>query len=83
MRPRVKLGQILAIDEADYMYGRGHLVLKVTAIERVHQHHDDIWVALRGIQMRNAVEVGERRVLVRMAALAAGPQQPTVPARRA
>jgi hypothetical protein len=66
----VRAGDVVRLQDEDYRYGRGPLVVRVLAIHNVQKFPDGIWVFLRGMQLRSdGSEVGERDVLVSMVAL--------------
>ncbi|MEU4222345.1 hypothetical protein [Actinoplanes sp. NPDC026623] len=65
------------MDEQNYCYGVGSLTLRVTAIHRVWQHDDGLWVEVDGIPLwRNGYEGMERYALIRVG----GIRRPPCPA---
>jgi hypothetical protein len=60
--------------EADYRYGVGRLTLRVERIDRGHpvEYDGELWLWVEGVQLgHNGVEVGRRRVLIRLRCLPA------------
>jgi hypothetical protein len=63
-------GDVLKIQEADYRYGQGELILRVTEVGRSQQLTDGEWLTISGIQIGwNGAEFGERAVDVRLSSL--------------
>ena len=59
----------LKVGEADYCYGLGDLILRVTAFV-ASDLPDPQWVTLRGVELTwNGREKSERQVLVRRSAI--------------
>jgi hypothetical protein len=50
--PPLKPGDVIHVEETDYMYGVGPLILRVTAVGRAEQLTDGPWVNLMGIPLR-------------------------------
>ncbi len=70
MTAPIKPGDVVKIPEADYLYGLGDLVLRVTEPPDVQRLPDGDWLRLTGIQLAwNGTELHERQVLVRLQAL--------------
>src|SRR4051794_9935258 len=70
MNPPVKPGDVLRIPEADYLYGVGVLVLRVSGVGAVERLPDGEWLAVKGMEVAwNGADLKEREVLVRMSAL--------------
>jgi hypothetical protein len=69
----VKIGDELLLQEADYCYGAGPLLLRVTAVHEVQRFDGDAWLRVRGMQLRRSdkLQLCERVALVRLAALPA------------
>ncbi len=66
MRP----GDLVKIPEAHYRYGVGDLVLRIREVGQVQRVVDEDWQVLTGMQIGwNGVEMGKRRVLVRLSGL--------------
>lgn len=66
---RVRRGQVLRIPEADYCYGLGLLVLRVTDVDEQPQPGVE-WLRVQGVEVRPDGSDGDRRdVLVRTSAL--------------
>jgi hypothetical protein len=51
-RPPPKPGDVIRVEEPDYMYGVGPLILRVTAVGNVAQLTDGPWIDLLGIPLR-------------------------------
>ncbi|SCL38221.1 hypothetical protein GA0074692_4939 [Micromonospora pallida] len=62
----------MTADEGHYCFGLGRLVLEVIEIGRRERHSDGLWLQLRGVEIRqpDGVRLRQRRVLVRLAAVA-------------
>jgi hypothetical protein len=74
--PRVAVGDVVRVEEPDYRYGAGPLLLRVTAVGGVQREPDGAWLNLRGYQLRSdGRETGlpERYALVRVAAIRVNP----------
>ena len=70
MTAPVRPGDVLKIPEADYLYGIGDLVLRVTEVYSMQHLLDGDWLALKGVQIAwNGAELKEREVLVRLSGL--------------
>ena len=66
----VAAGDVVHIDEGDYMYGTGPLVLRVTAVGEPQQVNGERWLHLRGHQrFHTGVDTPERFALVRADAI--------------
>lgn len=64
---QVRVGDVIEVDEADYMYGVGVLRLRVTELQGVYGR---AWLGVRGIQILHTGALGpERQVTVRIKAL--------------
>jgi hypothetical protein len=76
--PTVKVGDVVRLDEPDYKYGKGRLLLRVTAIGEAHREPDGIWLQLHGVQLRanGDFDGPERYALVRLAAVRLNPPLP-------
>jgi hypothetical protein len=48
----VRPGDVIRVEEPDYMYGVGPLILRVTGIGSVARVGNDAWVNLEGYQLR-------------------------------
>ena len=78
-RPPVEVGDVLHLRDEDYRYGRGRLVLRVLAVHDVRRFPDGLWVFVSGTEIgRGGRETEQRDVLVRVAALGAARQRPTL-----
>jgi len=65
-----KPGDVLKIQESDYRYGIGALVLRVTAVRAVVQLEDGDWLTVAGVELAwNGAEIGKRETLVRLSSL--------------
>jgi hypothetical protein len=70
--PPVVAGQVLQVEEPDYLPGVGPLRLRVTAVGLVERHADGWWLNLRGMALQvdgTVVNARERYVLVRVDAV--------------
>ncbi len=66
----VRSGSTLRIDENDYLYGQGQLILKAVSVGDARRWPDDVWVPITGVQLRyDGTEMGRREVQVRARAL--------------
>jgi hypothetical protein len=52
MTARLKVGDVIDVAEADYMYGTGRLIMQVTKIGQVVQINGADWVDLEGHDLR-------------------------------
>lgn len=67
-RTAVRVGDVARVDDGDYMYGTGPLVLRVSAVGGVQSFQDEPWLELRGYEQRkHGPEGRERFALVRVA----------------
>jgi hypothetical protein len=76
--PPIQAGDVVKLNEPDYMYGRGPLILRVTKVGRVQPLRDGEWLDLEGVELRpDGTQLGQeaREVLVRMTALRGGIQR--------
>ncbi len=76
--PLVRVGQVLRVPEAHYLYGNGELVLRVTEVDPGLDRYPGLeWVRVRGIEIRRDGSDGRPRdVMVRSAALQRQPRSP-------
>jgi len=66
----IKVGDIIRIAEADYCYGIGDLLLRVTALPPAKTPDGGDWVYITGDELAwNGANKGQRQVLVRVSAL--------------
>jgi predicted NAD/FAD-binding protein len=68
----VKVGDVVRLNEPDYMYGAGRLVLRVTKVGRIQTLPDGAWLDLEGIELRpdgTQVGIAPRHALARVTAL--------------
>jgi len=68
----LKLGDVINVGDADYKYGTGRLILRVTTIGDRTRSADDEWVDLDGLELRpdgTQLGVQPRHAAVRVAAL--------------
>jgi hypothetical protein len=78
--PPALVGKVLRVAEDDYLYGRGRLILRVTAVYNVQIYSSGRWVFLRGMELRaSGSELGERNALVRLSAIRGQMDAPTPP----
>jgi hypothetical protein len=74
----LKAGDILHLNELDYLYGTGSLHLRVTKVGAVHQLGGDTWVNVEGLTLAlDGKPLGwqTRHAMVRTAALRHGVQR--------
>lgn len=65
-----KPGDVLKIQENDYQFGLGVLVLRVTALREIRQLDDGDWLTVVGVELAwNGTEIGKRETLVRLSSL--------------
>jgi hypothetical protein len=67
-QPWLQPGDVIRIEEPDYMYGEGRLILRVTLVGRV----EGAWVNLMGISLRvdgTPIRDEPRYAMVRVAAI--------------
>src|SRR6266536_4710402 len=62
-KPPIEVGDVLCLDEADYKYGRGALLVRVTAVIAVLRQADGPWLHLRGDRLRDDGALLEEREL--------------------
>lgn len=70
--PPLVPGDVIRVEEPDYLYGVGPAVLEVTAVGRPERLVDGWWLNLRGVSVRpdgSGRSSCERYVLVRLEAL--------------
>jgi hypothetical protein len=75
----VKVGDQIRVAEADYLYGRGELFLRVTEVQDIQHHSDGPWLNLRGIELRpdgTPLRPEPRHALIRLSALHARHRPP-------
>ncbi|GIG88882.1 hypothetical protein [Plantactinospora endophytica] len=74
-RPDIRVGDILEVAEGDYCFGLGRLILEVIELGRRERHTDGLWLHLRGVELQppDGVRLRQRRLLVRLDALAIRP----------
>lgn len=70
---RLRAGDVISVAEPDYMYGRGMLTMRLTAVPDERAQHPALeWVRLTGVCIRwDGSEGPEREAIVRVAALGA------------
>jgi hypothetical protein len=76
--PQVKTGDVIRLEEPDYLYGIGPLLLRITAVGNLHREPDGFWLSLRGSPLHpDGRETGqpERYALVRLTAIRIRSQQ--------
>ncbi len=63
-------GEVMKIQEVNYRYGLGELVLRVTGVGEVVQLSDGDWLTVIGIQVAwDGSDLAEREILVRLSSL--------------
>jgi len=68
----LKIGDVIDIDDRDYKYGTGRLILRVTKIGNRQTTADGEWVDLDGLELRadgTQLGVRPRHAVVRVNAL--------------
>jgi hypothetical protein len=68
----LRLGDVIAVDDKDYKYGTGRLILRVTTIGNRQSTADGDWVDLDGLELRpdgTQLGVQPRHAAVRVTAL--------------
>ncbi|WP_213453959.1 hypothetical protein [Rhizomonospora bruguierae] len=79
-RPLVQVGQVVELDRADYLNGRGNLKLRITHVPPEASHPSIEWVRLLGVEVLADKDGAHQNVVVRADALRQ--QQPPAPAAR-
>jgi hypothetical protein len=77
--PTVRSGDVLRLNEPDYLYGTGVLVLRVSKVGAVQRLRDGQGLDLEGFTLRadgTQVNTAPRQVLVRLSALRSARRQP-------
>ena len=69
--PRLSVGDLIRVEEPDYQYGTGRLLLRITAVGAAQREPDGLWLPVRGheILWNGEVSRTERHALVRLAAV--------------
>ena len=68
----LRLGDVIAVDDRDYRYGTGRLILRVTTIGNRQSTADGDWLDLDGLELRpdgTQLDIQPRHAAVRVAAL--------------
>ena len=68
----LRLGDVIAVDDKDYKYGTGRLILRVTTIGSRQSRADGDWLDLDGLELRpdgTQLGVQPRHAAVRVTAL--------------
>lgn len=71
-----RLGDVIEVGDQDYMYGTGHLTLRVTCIGDRVRVNDDEWLNVEGLPLRaDGTQLGQnpRPALVRISAVRVTP----------
>lgn len=69
-RGPVAVGDVLALPEEDYKFGRGAIAIRVLGVLRVLPLRDGAWLQVQAMQLhRNGTDWQPRFLLVRMSAL--------------
>ena len=69
-RSPVAIGDVLALPEEDYKFGRGMIAIRVLGVLRVLRLRDGAWLQVQAMQLhRNGTDWQRRFLLVRMSAL--------------
>lgn len=77
----LKVGDVLHINEPDYLYGTGVLRLRVTKVGAVQQLGGNAWISVEGVTLApDGTQFGRkpRHAVVRARALRYGLQRPSV-----
>jgi hypothetical protein len=73
--PPVQAGDVLMLNDPDYLYGQGPLILSITKVGRTERLRDGDWLDLEGVELReDGGQIGQqpRQALVRITALRSG-----------
>jgi hypothetical protein len=46
--PVLTAGTVIAVEEPNYRYGTGRLLIRITSVGARHREHDGLWLELRG-----------------------------------
>jgi len=79
MKPQIKPGDVIRVNETDYLYGIGVLHLRVTKVGTVQRLANNDWIDLEGLTLRADGTLASDRVrhaVVRISALRSGIQRP-------
>ena len=79
MRSSVKPGDVIRVNETDYLYGIGVLHLRVTKVGTIQRLANNDWVDLEGLTLHSDGTEATNRVrhaVVRVSALRNGIQRP-------
>jgi hypothetical protein len=77
--PLVRVGQVLRVPEAHYLYGTGELVLRVTTVDPDLARYTGLeWAGVRGVEVRwDGSDGDQRHVMVRVDWLKANAARPS------
>jgi hypothetical protein len=78
--PPLKVGDVLHINEPDYLYGTGVLRLRITKVGAVQQLAGHAWISVEGFTLApDGTQFGQkpRHAVVRVRALRYGLQPPS------
>jgi hypothetical protein len=66
--PPIAVGTAIAVEEPNYRYGTGRLLLRITSLGARHREHDGLWLELRGheIDPTGREDPRERHAVVRL-----------------
>jgi hypothetical protein len=69
--PQPSIGDVIRVEEPDYQYGTGPLLLRITAVGVAQREPDGLWLPVRGheIHWNGDVDPSERHALVRLSAV--------------
>jgi hypothetical protein len=65
----LKPGDVIRVEEPDYMYGLGTLILRIVAVGKTRQIEGDAWINLRAMPLRSdgiPLQAQSRYALVRV-----------------
>jgi hypothetical protein len=65
---QIRIGTVIGVEEPDYRYGTGRLLLRLTSLGPRHREHDGLWLELRGheVDPTGREDPRERHAVVRL-----------------
>ena len=66
--PPLAASTVIAVEEPNYRYGTGRLLLRITSLGARHREHDGLWLQLRGheVDPTGREDPRERHAVVRL-----------------